>query len=125
MTLSAALNWCWRNKKLNTPVVVTLPSVPEHRERYLNRNEVAALLLAALGFNRDGTRNKFRINRHLARFILIGLYTGTRHDAMLRSQWMPNTTGGWFDLEAGFSTAGRKTRLKPISGARRLRFQLG
>ena len=101
VTLSAALNWCWRNKKLNTPVVVTLPSVPEHRERYLKRNEVAALLLAALGFNRDGTRNKFRINRHLARFILIGLYTGTRHDAMLRLQWMPNTTGGWFDLEAG------------------------
>jgi integrase len=101
VTLSAALNWCWRNKKLNTPVVVTLPSVPEHRERYLKRNEVAALLLAALGFNRDGIRNKFRINRHLARFILIGLYTGTRHDAMLRLQWMPNTTGGWFDLEAG------------------------
>ena len=69
--------------------------------RYLSRNEVAALLWAALGFNRDGTRNRFRINRHLARFILIGLYTGTRHDAILRLQWMANTTGGWFDLDAG------------------------
>lgn len=101
VTLSAALNWCWRNKKLSVPVVVALPSVAERRERYLKRSEVAALLWAALGFNRDATRNKFRINRHLARFILIGLYTGTRHDAMLRLQWMPNTTGGWFDLEAG------------------------
>jgi integrase len=67
----------------------------------MKRHEVAALLWAALGFNRDGTRNRFRINRHLARFILVGLYTGTRHDAMLRLQWMPNTTGGWFDLDDG------------------------
>jgi integrase len=101
VTLSAALNWCWRNKRLDRPVVVTLPKVIERRERYLKRDEIAALLWAALGFNRDGTRNRFRINRHLARFVLIGLYTGTRHDAMLRLQWMANTTGGWFDLAAG------------------------
>jgi hypothetical protein len=101
VTLSAALNWCFRNKRLDRPVVVTLPQIAERRERYLNRNEVAALLWAALGFNRNGTRNRFRINRHLARFVLIGLYTGTRHDAILRLQWMPNTAGGWFDLDAG------------------------
>jgi integrase len=100
VTLSAALNWCWRNRRLDRPVVVTLPTVVERRERYLKRSEVAALLWAALGFNSDGTRNKFRINRHLARFILIALYTGTRHDAILRLQWMANTTGGWFDLDA-------------------------
>ena len=99
VTLSAALNWCWRNKRLDRPIVVKLPKVIESRERYLRRHEVAALLWAALGFNRDGTRNRFRINRHLARFILIALYTGTRHDAILRLQWMANTTGGWFDLD--------------------------
>jgi integrase len=101
VALSAALNWCWRNKRLDRPVVVKLPNVAERRERYMTRREVAALLWAALGFARDGKRNRFRINRHLARFILIGLYSGTRHDAMLRLQWMPNTTGGWFDLDAG------------------------
>jgi integrase len=101
VTLSAALNWCWRNKRLDRPVVVTYPKVTERRERYLTRSEVASLLWAALGFNRDGTRNKFRINQHLTRFILIALYTGTRHDAILRLQWMPNTVGGWFDLNAG------------------------
>jgi len=73
----------------------------ERRERYLTRTDVAALLWAALGFNRDGTRNRFRINRHLARFILIALYTGTRHDAILRLQWIASTTGGWFDLDNG------------------------
>jgi integrase len=101
VTLSAALNWCWRNKRLDRPVVVTLPKVSENRERYLKRNEVAGLVWAALGFNRDGTRNRYRINRHLARFILIALYTGTRHDAILRLQWMANTTGGWFNLDVG------------------------
>jgi integrase len=101
VTLSAALNWCWRNKRLDRPTVITLPKVPENRERYLKRDQLAALLWAALGFNRDGTRNRFRINRHLARFILIGLYTGTRHDAILRLQWMANTAGGWFDIDTG------------------------
>lgn len=101
VTLSAALNWCFRNRRLDRPIVVTFPKVAERRERYLSRQEVAALLWAALGFNRDGARNRFRINRHLARFILIGLYTGTRHDAILRLQWMANTSGGWFDLDNG------------------------
>jgi integrase len=101
VTLSAALNWCFRNKHLDRPIVVKLPKVAERRERYLTRQEVAALLWAALGFNRDGTRNRFRINRRLARFILIALYTGTRHDAILQLQWMASTSGGWFDLESG------------------------
>ncbi len=101
VTLSAALNWCFRNRHLDRPVIVNLPKVAERRERYLNRQEVAALLWAALGFNRDRTRNRFRINRHLARFILIATYTGTRHDAILRLQWMPSTSGGWFDLNTG------------------------
>jgi integrase len=101
VTLSAALNWCWRNRRLDRPVIVTFPKIVERRERYLTRREVALLLWAALGFNNDGKRNKFRINRHLARFILIALYTGTRHSAILRLQWMANTVGGWFDLDAG------------------------
>ena len=58
-------------------------------------------LWGALGWDANGKRHPFRINRHLARFILLGLYTGTRHDAILRLQWMPNTTGGWIDLTAG------------------------
>ncbi|MBV8962786.1 MAG: site-specific integrase, partial [Hyphomicrobiales bacterium] len=40
-------------------------------------------------------------NRNLARFILIGLYSGTRHDAILTLQWHPNTTGAGFDLKTG------------------------
>ena len=37
VTLSAALNWCFRNKHLGRPTVVMLPKVAKRRERYLPR----------------------------------------------------------------------------------------
>jgi len=73
----------------------------EQRQRHLNRSEVAALLAGALGWDRRGVRHRTKINRHLARFILIALYTGTRHDAILRLRWVPNTDSGWIDLVSG------------------------
>jgi integrase len=101
VVLSAALRWCWREGKLDRPIPVTLPAQSEPRERHLTRAEAAQLLWGALGFDDSGKRHPFRINRHLARFILIGIYTGTRHDAILRLQWLPNTTGGWVDIKGG------------------------
>ena len=99
--LSAALRWCWKEGKIDRPIPVTLPKQAGPRERHLSRDEVAALLRGALGWDRRGVRYRSRINRHLARFILLALYTGTRHDAILRLQWTPNTQGGWIDLDAG------------------------
>jgi integrase len=101
VVLSAALRWCWKHGLLDRPIPVTLPPQSAPRERHLTRAEAAQLLWGALGWDANGKRHPFRINRHLARFILLGLYTGTRHDAILRLQWMPNTTGGWIDLKAG------------------------
>lgn len=101
VVLAAALQWCYEEKKLDRPVPVKLPPQAEPRERHLDRSEAARLLAGALGWDTKGKRHKARINRHLARFILIGIYTGTRHDAILKLQWRPNTTGGWVDLKAG------------------------
>jgi integrase len=104
VVLAAALRWCWRNGLLDRPVPIVLPNVAGARERHLTRSEAARLVAAALGFYREHgrwRRHHDRINRHVARFILLGLYTGTRHDAMLRLQWLRNTTGGYVDLEAG------------------------
>ena len=101
VVLCAALRWCWKHGLLDRPIPVTLPPQSAPRERHLTRTEAAQLLWGALGWDADGKRHHFRINRHLARFILIGLYTGTRHDAILRLQWMPNTLGGYVDLKAG------------------------
>jgi integrase len=101
VVLSAALRWCWKEGKIDRPIPLTLPPQADPRERHLSRSEVAALLAGALGWDRNGVRHRSRINRHLARFILLALYTGTRHDAILRLQWAPNTGGGWIDLDAG------------------------
>jgi integrase len=99
VVLAAALGWCWKNRKLDRPIPMTLPDQPGPREIHLTRSEAARLLAGALGWDGTGKRHHHRINRHLARFILLGLYTGTRHDAMLRLQWIPSTTGGYVDLD--------------------------
>jgi integrase len=101
VVLSAALRWCWREGKLDRLVPVTVPAKPSPRQRHLSRSEVAALLAGALGWDQHGKRHPAKISRHLARFILIALYTGTRHDAILGLRWSPNTSGGWIDLSSG------------------------
>ncbi len=101
VVLGAALRWCWNEHNIDRPIPVWLPDQAEPRERHLTRSEAAALLAGALGWDRHGVRHHAKINRHLARFILIGLYTGTRHDAILKLQWIQNTAGGWIDLESG------------------------
>ena len=93
--------------------------VAERRERYLKRQEVAALLWAVLGFNRDGTRNRFRINRHLARFILIALYTGTRTTRSCTCNGWPAHRAAGSILTAVFFIADRRMLSKPTSAARR------
>jgi integrase len=70
---------------------VTLPDrKPQRTDYWLKRKEVADRIRAA----RKSERTK-----HVARFLLIGIYTGTRPGAILRLQWMPSASGGWFDLE--------------------------
>jgi hypothetical protein len=39
--------------------------------------------------------------RHLRRFILIGLYTGTRHSAITALLWHESPKNAWVDLEGG------------------------
>lgn len=91
-TLQAAMNYAHKEGFVTSAPVVTLPDAPRGRERWLTRAEAAQLVRSAY----RGHRTK-----HLARFILIGLYTGTRKDAILRMGFEPSTVGGWFDLERG------------------------
>lgn len=93
-TLRTAINWYHREHgPLPSKPVVTLPDKAAPRVDYwLSRKEVAARLRAA-------RRNPYL--RHVARLILIGVYTGTRPGAILGLKWIPSTTDGWFDLERG------------------------
>ncbi|MGR9311366.1 tyrosine-type recombinase/integrase [Rhizobium leguminosarum] len=108
-TLQAALNFAFEEKKLLYPVKLKLGKKSPARVRYLSRSEVAQLLGSALGFvpafcdvvtrQPGGWCRMHRPQYHVARFILIGLYTGTRHDAMLKLRWQRNNSGGgWIDL---------------------------
>lgn len=90
--LQAAINYAHREGYITSAPVVTLPAPPRSKERWLTRDEAARLLWAAYRGHKS---------QHLARFILIALYTGTRKDAILRMGFEPNTVGGWFDLERG------------------------
>lgn len=90
--LRAAVNYYHAEHGLDPLPKVTLPEKGEPRERWLTRQEVAALLRAARKTPQCG---------HLVRYIMIGLYTGTRSTAILGLQWMPNTTGGYVNLDQG------------------------
>lgn len=110
-TLSAALGYAYRERKVDREIPVTFPPEAPARDRWLTRAEVTRLLAGALGWRavafdritREPTtfRRLHRPQYHVARFILIGLGTGTRHDAILKLRWHPNTMGGWIDLDKG------------------------
>jgi integrase len=88
-TLRAAVNYFHKEYGLDPVPAFTMPAKHRARERWLSRGEAADLLWQA------------RRTPHVARFILIGLYTGTRSGAILGLTWLPSIKTGWVDLEAG------------------------
>jgi hypothetical protein len=111
IVLDAAQRYCWRNHKLTQFVPITKPPASKARLRFLSTSEAARLLAATLGWDQHGRRHHKRINRHLARLVLIGLYTGTRRDRITRLQWVENLAGGWVDLDRGILH--RKSKAEP------------
>lgn len=115
--LAAAIAWCAENGRLVNAPKVHLPEKPEPRDRWLTRAEAARLI-------RTAWRNPEW--RHVARFVLVALYTGTRKAAVLRLRFMANTSGGHVDTAAGMlyrrarGQAETKKRQPPIRVAPRL-----
>ncbi len=92
--LQAALNYCVREGRLISAPTVTLPKKPPARERWLTRQEAAWLLRGARALRIDG--------RHLADFILCGLYTGSRKADILALHFdTPSMSGGHVDTING------------------------
>jgi integrase len=98
--LRASINHGHKNGRLTRVVAVHVPDRPEPRDRWLTRREAAALLRAALA--------EPRVRLHLPLFILLGLYSGARKEAILSLRWSQ------VDLAAGridFNTPGaRRTK---------------
>jgi integrase len=76
--LRAAINNAYRNGRITRPVTVELPERPEPRDRWLSRKEAACLIRSA---------RTSRARLYMPLFILIGLYTGRRKEAILSLRW--------------------------------------
>jgi integrase len=85
-----------------------LPDAPEARERWLTRDEAARLIRFAWRQKREtvfrGGRSSHYTSRHIARFVLVGLYTGSRHGDICGAALMPTIGRGYVDLDRGIFT---------------------
>jgi integrase len=101
--LRAAINH-HRSEGLRSQVVaIVLPDERPPRERWLTRKEVAALVRAAWRYRemQKGVKTDRRSRRHVAKFILVGLYTGTRSGAICGAALQPTVGQGWIDIDRG------------------------
>ena len=84
-------------------VGVALPDKSEPNDDWLTRSEAARIIRAAWSARQkmgEGVTDR-RVGRHLARFILVGLYTGTRHAAICSAAFNPAVGRGHIDLDSG------------------------
>ena len=101
--LRAAINHHRRQGLCNKVVEVLLPRERPARERWLTRSEAARLIWGAWRYREVQTKKPTsrRSRQHVARFILIALYTGTRASAVCGAALEPTAGHGWIDLEHG------------------------
>jgi integrase len=101
--LRAAINHHRREGLCSEIVSVALPARADPRQRWLTRSEAARLLWAAWQAKQvmRGQDTRRAVGRHVARFILVGLYTGTRSSAICGAALMPTVGRGQVDLERG------------------------
>jgi integrase len=126
--LRAAINHHRREGFCSEIVSVALPEKPLPREGWLTRSEAAQLLWAAWRAKQVMADKKTRraVGRHIARFILVGLYSGTRSSAICEAAFIPTIGHGHVDLERGVfyrRAIGRrqsKKRQPPVKLAPRL-----
>jgi integrase len=77
--LRAAINYALKRGQITRPVVVALPAPPDPRDVWLTRLKVARLIRAAARMP--------QARLYLPLFVLIGLYTGRRKEAILSLRW--------------------------------------
>lgn len=101
--LRAAIRHHWKAGLCTSPVPVVLPDKGDPRERWLTRDEAAKLLWTAWRLRQQfrGEPTKWKRARHIAHFILVGLYTGTRSGAICGAAMAPTEGRGWVDTERG------------------------
>lgn len=101
--LAAAINYHHKEGHHRELVRVVLPPAGPSRARWLTRSEIARLLWVCLSTKEIqlGSKTKKRPFHHLTRFIIIGVYTGSRPGAILGLSWHQQIGSGYVDLERG------------------------
>jgi len=135
--MQAALNHYLREGHMRAVVKVPLPEKSASKDRYLERTEAAQLLRTMLHMPERQRRHRGPDNgkvvatskrpaRHLARFLLVGIYTGTRAAAICSAGFAPADGRGWIDLGRGVfhrrrvGAAETKKRQPPVKLPKRL-----
>jgi integrase len=101
--LRAAVRHHWEEGLCSSLVPVSLPQKSVPREKWLDRSEAARWLWGAWRMRQVvfGKESKRWTGRHLARFILVGLYTGTRSAAICGAALGPTEGRGFVTIERG------------------------
>jgi len=101
--LRAAINHHRREGLCSEIVEVVLPQERPPRERWLTRAEAARLIWSAWRYReiQKGKATDRRSRRHVAKFILLSLYTGTRAAAVCTAALERMPGRGWIDLDRG------------------------
>jgi len=101
----AAINHYFEDDLMAPKVNIVLPEKSQPRERWLTRSEAAKLIWTAWRKSQPVPKGKNGeqryIARHIARFILVGLYTGSRAGAICDAALKPTKGRGHVDLETG------------------------
>jgi integrase len=126
--LRAAINHHRAEGHCDRIVGVVMPSKPVAKDLWMTRSQAAQLLWSAWTFceRQKGKRTDRRTRRHVARFILVALYTGTRAGAVCAAALQATEGHSWIDLERGIfyrRPAGHretKKRRPPVPLPRRL-----
>jgi integrase len=101
--LRAAINHHRQEGLCAEIVAVALPEKGRGRDTWLTRQQAARLIWAAWRAKQTTHfgPSKRETGKHIARFMLVGFYTGTRHAAICGAALQPAIGRGFVDLERG------------------------
>ena len=104
--LAAAINRHIKNKVggVQAKFRPVLPPPSKARERWLTRDEAAKLIWAAWRARQKSSTSGRRgqlTARHVARYILVGVYTGSRNGDICNAAVLPTIGRGYVDLDTG------------------------
>ena len=101
--LAAAINHHAREGLHRGIVLVALPKRGEARQRWLTRSDAARLLWTCwrMRETQEGQATAKRPLAHLCRFLIMGLYTGSRPGAILSAAWDRGPARSWVDIDGG------------------------